>query len=76
MDRNEEIRMIAYSIWEQDGCCYGHEIEHWLKAEIIWQTKNIQTDKVESASGSNRAVKVSKKDKSSKAGARKPDKRY
>ena len=37
MDREEEIRLIAYSIWEDDDCCDGHHLEHWLKAERIWQ---------------------------------------
>lgn len=77
MDRDEEIRMIAYSIWEQDGCCHGHEIEHWLEAERIWQTKNkIKTDRDKSALGSNPAIKGGKKDKRSKAGAGNTDRRY
>lgn len=69
MDREEEIRMIAYSIWIQDGCCHGHEIEHWLKAEIVWQTKNnLQTDHVKSVPESKTALKDGKKVKRVKAG--------
>lgn len=37
MEREEQIRLIAYRIWEEDSCCNGHDQEHWLKAEIIWQ---------------------------------------
>ena len=41
MDREEGIRNIAYHIWEEEGCkCHGSDIEHWLKAETIWQEQN------------------------------------
>ena len=40
MDREEGIRIIAYHIWEEEGCCHGSDVEHWLKAEIIWQERN------------------------------------
>ncbi len=33
MDREEEIRLIAYGIWEEEGYRHGHDAEHWLKAE-------------------------------------------
>jgi hypothetical protein len=39
MGREDEIRVIAYTIWEEDGCCEGHDVEHWLMAETIWQGK-------------------------------------
>lgn len=39
MGKEDEIKIIAYSIWEQDGCCDGHDCEHWLKAEVIWEEK-------------------------------------
>jgi hypothetical protein len=31
MGREDGIRLIAYLIWEE-GCCDGHDCEHWLKA--------------------------------------------
>jgi hypothetical protein len=31
--------LIAYNIWEQEGCCNGHDCEHWLRAEAIWAQK-------------------------------------
>jgi hypothetical protein len=35
MEREEEIRLIAYSLWVRDGYPHGRAIEHWLKAEAI-----------------------------------------
>ena len=41
MNQEEGIRIIAYHIWEEEGCnCHGNDVEHWLKAETIWQEKN------------------------------------
>ena len=41
MNREEEIRIIAFRIWEEEGYnCHGHDVEHWLKAETIWQERN------------------------------------
>lgn len=39
MGREDNIRLIAYSIWEQEGCPNGKDCEHWLKAESVWQGK-------------------------------------
>jgi hypothetical protein len=44
MEREEEIKQIAYYIWEQEGCCDGHDIEHWTRAEIIWKEKQIPAE--------------------------------
>jgi hypothetical protein len=41
MNREEGIRIIAYHIWEEEGCkCHGSDVGHWLKAETIWQEQN------------------------------------
>jgi hypothetical protein len=40
MNREEGIKIIAYHIWEEDGCCHGRDVKHWLKAETIWQERN------------------------------------
>jgi hypothetical protein len=40
MDREDEIREIAYTIWEQEGCMNGNELEYWLRAEAIWTERN------------------------------------
>jgi hypothetical protein len=37
MGREDEIRVIAYEIWEEEGCVDGHDCEHWLKAEVVWE---------------------------------------
>ena len=39
MGRKDEIRTIAYRIWEEEGCCDGHDFDHWLKAEVTWEDK-------------------------------------
>jgi hypothetical protein len=39
MEREDEIRLIAYRIWEEEGCCHGRDIEHWLKAEVVWEER-------------------------------------
>ena len=48
MGKDEEVRLIAYQIWEAEGCCHGRDIEHWLKAEIVQEEG--QKQKVASAS--------------------------
>ncbi len=37
MGREDEVRLIAYSIWEQEGCLDGKDCEHWYRAEFIWE---------------------------------------
>jgi hypothetical protein len=37
MGKEDEIRLIAYRIWEEEGCIDRHDCEHWFKAEAIWQ---------------------------------------
>jgi hypothetical protein len=39
MGREDEVRLIAYGIWEQEGSYDGHDVEHWLRAEAIWEEK-------------------------------------
>ena len=38
-DREEEIRTIAYHLWEQEGRPEGHDVEEWLRAESQWETR-------------------------------------
>ena len=33
MHHDEEIRLLAYHIWEDEGHPGGRQMEHWLKAE-------------------------------------------
>jgi hypothetical protein len=37
MAKEDEIRLIAYRIWEQEGCINGKDCDHWFKAESIWK---------------------------------------
>lgn len=40
MAKNEdEIRLIAYSLWQQEGYPNGKDYEHWIRAEAIWEEK-------------------------------------
>lgn len=39
MAKEDEIRLIAYTIWEQEGCLNGKDCEHWFKAEAIWEER-------------------------------------
>ena len=37
MAKEDEIRLIAYNIWEQESCPSGKSCEHWFRAEAIWR---------------------------------------
>lgn len=39
MGKENEIRAIAYSIWEAEGRKHGHAFDQWLKAEAAWRAK-------------------------------------
>jgi hypothetical protein len=39
MGKENEIRLIAYGIWEEEGCENGHDCEHWIRAKAIWEKK-------------------------------------
>ena len=64
MGREDEIRIIAYRIWEEEDCCDGRDCEHWLKAEVIWDKKQkneaVRTD---AKSNPKHTKKQYKKDK-------------
>ena len=36
IERDVEIRELAYRIWQEEGYPHGYEVQHWLKAETIW----------------------------------------
>jgi hypothetical protein len=40
VNRDEEIRQLAYRLWQEEGCPDGHEVEHWLRAQMIWEEIN------------------------------------
>lgn len=37
MGREEEVRLIAYRIWQEENCLDGRDCEHWVRAEVIWE---------------------------------------
>jgi hypothetical protein len=43
MAKEDEIKLIAYNIWEQQGCPNGHDCEHWFLAESIWEQQKRKT---------------------------------
>lgn len=40
MGREDEIRLIAYNLWEIENRPEGRQSEHWAKAEALWQEQN------------------------------------
>jgi hypothetical protein len=40
MNHDQELQLIAYHIWEEQGHPHGCDVEHWLKAEAVWQEKH------------------------------------
>ena len=36
IDQDEEVRQLAYRIWQEAGCPNGSDLQHWLKAQEIW----------------------------------------
>jgi hypothetical protein len=42
IERDEQIREIAYRIWQEEGCPAGSEVEHWLKAQSIWRKTSLE----------------------------------
>ncbi|HEX7474488.1 MAG TPA: DUF2934 domain-containing protein [Dehalococcoidales bacterium] len=40
MGKEDEIRLIAYHIWEEEDCQNGHDCEHWFRAETLWEKKH------------------------------------
>ncbi len=37
MHHEEEIRLMAYRIWEDQGRQDGRDVQQWLEAEATWQ---------------------------------------
>jgi len=41
--REEEIRKIAYKLWQEEGCPDGRHLDHWFRAEVIWHARQEAT---------------------------------
>jgi hypothetical protein len=57
MVREDEIRLIAHNLWEED-CPNGRDCEHWYRAELIWGEK--RKPKVITSSSKTEPKKVTK----------------
>ncbi|MGO9379389.1 MAG: DUF2934 domain-containing protein [Dissulfurispiraceae bacterium] len=40
MDYRQEIEIIAFELYQLDGCIPGRELDHWLRAEVIFHDRN------------------------------------
>lgn len=56
---DEEIRQIAYRLWQEEGCPIGQEVQHWLRAQTIWEDMHRRQSKPKTA------VRKGKKEKQS-----------
>ncbi len=41
MHHEDEVRLIAYELWEQEGRPEGQDMDHWLRAEAIWAERQL-----------------------------------
>jgi len=37
IDGDEEVRHLAYKLWQEAGCPIGSDLQHWLQAQEIWR---------------------------------------
>jgi hypothetical protein len=40
IEAQEQIRKLAYRIWQAEGYPHGYDVQHWLKAEAMWQEEH------------------------------------
>jgi hypothetical protein len=40
---DEDIRQIAYKLWQEEGCPDGRHLDHWFRAEVIWHARQEAT---------------------------------
>ena len=66
IEPQEQIRELAYRIWQAEGYPHGYDVQHWLKAEAIWQEEHRPKSKPKQS-------KPLKKRKSRKTSAAKRD---
>jgi hypothetical protein len=58
MKREENISLIAYHIWEEENCCHGRDIEHWLKAEAIWEEQQKKESEWDNTNKVSKHIKI------------------
>jgi hypothetical protein len=78
MKRQEEIRKVAYELYERSGMIAGHELENWLKAEKIVMARYAEETPTDTAPRPVKKATVKTKEAAppkadaKKAGAKKP----
>ena len=75
MKRQEEIRKVAYELYERSGMMPGRELENWLKAEKIVTARYAEETSAETAPPPVKKTAAKTKEAKaapSKAGAKKP----
>jgi hypothetical protein len=71
MGREDEIRAIAYGIWEAEGYCHGYDCDHWLRAEVIWEDQHQPSKPAPAAASLAKApVKATDRHRKARKGAR------
>lgn len=61
MGREEQIRLIAYQVWAEEGYYNGRDVEHWLKAEAIWEEKLKESVAKDAKTKSKRTIQKGKR---------------
>ena len=54
IEPQEQIRELAYRIWQAEGYLHGNDVQHWLKAEAIWQEEHRPKSKAKRSKPINR----------------------
>ncbi|MGH7931173.1 MAG: DUF2934 domain-containing protein [Candidatus Binatia bacterium] len=67
VERNEHIRKLAYQIWQEEGYPHGYEVQHWLKAEAMWQEEHRAKDTAKQPKGAPKQANAPKRAKRKKA---------
>jgi hypothetical protein len=65
--REDEIRLIAYNVWEQESCPQGRDCEHWSRAEVTWEEQQKpKTVATNTQTQPNQIIQKTKKNKAAK----------
>jgi len=61
MDLYDEIAKVAYELYERDGRIHGRDLDHWLEAEIIVKSRDIEEQTPMILPGKKKTVKAKQK---------------
>ncbi len=65
MAREDEVRLIAYNLWEKEGCTSDRDCEYWYRAESIWEQQHQHEPAAARSRPARSSSKTSRKTKSS-----------